>query len=250
MKEEKKTGLSQNRLKIFGFEFQYQSQLPVLWVWIFRPDTVRSSSPIFSGTALVTLYTDSWNLKTWTPSRGSKHSSAPVPKSVKLRKTTRSPPQGPIPVDHPLSPTLTLTLVHDQPKRHPSCSLTRNLVLRRNNFQSKQAASVVGRDLPDSRDHPTHPLATWVLGSSAQVRRSTTYLPWSAAAYNVYRPFPAGYLFQTNYTFNLYYLGQLHFGSVRGSSSSILLQISEMNVFLQTLAITGLLIKSGLTQDN
>ena len=26
MKKEKKTGLSQNRLKIFGFEFQYQSQ--------------------------------------------------------------------------------------------------------------------------------------------------------------------------------------------------------------------------------
>ena len=71
----------------------------------------------------------------------------------------------------PLSP---LRYSTNQPKS-PSEIVTRNLVFRRNNFQSKQAASVVGRDLPDSR---THPLATWVLGSSAQqVRRSTTYLP-------------------------------------------------------------------------
>ena len=166
---------------------------------------------------------------------------------------TEEDPKDPSTRPHPsCSPTLTLTLLHDQPKSHPyssetddkeSCLPTKQLPVKTGGVSCREGSTWL------EGHHPTHPLTTWVLGS-AQVRRSTTYLPWSAAAYNVYRPFPAGYLLQTNYTFNLYYLGQLHFGSVRGSSSSILLQISEMNVFLQTLAITGLLIKSGLTQDN
>ena len=182
--------------------------VPVLWVWIFWPNTIRGSSPIVGGAALVTLYTDSWNLNTWTARRGSKHSSAPVPKSVQLRKTPRILAQGPIPVANPLSPSRYST-TNPNVTLPAQRALTRNLVLRRNNFQSKQAASVVGRDLPGSR--PTHLLpGSWVVVHKwgDQPPTCLDQLPRTMST----ALFRLDIFSKKNYTFNLYYLGQFHFG--------------------------------------